>query len=94
MNDDFLFFHKAALIEVLDGDTVRLAVDLRFGLTYTDTFRLWGINTPEMEGASKEAGAAARDHLQWLIETFGLAYLQTVKTATGKGKKARAKREK
>lgn len=48
--------YNATVVRWIDGDTVELCVDLGFHLTYTDHFRLDGLDTPERGRAgSKEA---------------------------------------
>jgi micrococcal nuclease len=39
--------YHATVIRWVDGDTVELKVDCGFHLTYTDHFRLEGVDTPE-----------------------------------------------
>ena len=79
MNDEFLFYHPCEVVEVVDGDTVDLRVDVRFGISLKERFRLYGIDSPEKTGGTKAAGVDAKDHLAWLIETYGVKYVQTVK---------------
>ena len=79
MNDEFLFYHPCEVIEVVDGDTVDLRVDVRFGISFKERFRLYGIDSPEKKGGTKVAGEDAKAHLAWLIETYGVKYVQTVK---------------
>lgn len=47
--------YPARVVRVVDGDTVRLGVDLGFRMTYRDSFRLAGINAPE----GRKTGAMA-----------------------------------
>ena len=63
-----------------DGDTVWLEVDLGFGLKFVESFRLLGINAPELRTPT---GPAARDYLRALIDGQPL----TVKTAKDKKEK-------
>lgn len=42
-----MYQYRAVVVRVVDGDTVRLAADLGFRVTVTESFRLAGINTPE-----------------------------------------------
>ena len=51
--------YECELVRVIDGDTVKLRVDCGFNVTFTDNFRLHGINAPEMRGSDKVAGAAS-----------------------------------
>lgn len=56
--------YKAEVERVIDGDTVRLKVDLGFRLTYTDNFRLIGIDAPEMRGEDFSRGVLAQKKLE------------------------------
>jgi len=50
--------YRVLPLEVIDGDT------LRFAWLVDDVCRLRGINAPEMTGASKAAGLAAKEFLR------------------------------
>lgn len=76
------------IIKIYDADTITVTVDLGFNVTVTETFRLWGINAPEMRGDEKEQGTISRD---WLRGKMYLAYetdkdiiLKTRKDSKGK----------
>ena len=63
-----LYEYRADLMRVVDGDTVVLDIDLGFGVWKRgETFRLYGINAPEMRGASKVEGQAAKTYLMALL---------------------------
>jgi endonuclease YncB( thermonuclease family) len=77
------YVYGARLADVYDGDTVHLEVDLGFGTVRHDTFRLLGVQAPEIAGAGvtraeKDAGVAARDWLVHQLERQALV-IQTVK---------------
>jgi len=59
-----MYQYRAAVLKVVDGDTVHLDVELGFDVRRRDSFRLFGINAPEM---STPEGVAAKD---WLIEAL------------------------
>ena len=59
-----MFTYAAKLIEVIDGDTVDLFIDLGFGLHIEQRCRLYGIDAPEMP---TEAGKAAKAYLESLV---------------------------
>lgn len=40
-------YRNVEVVRVIDGDTVRLSIDVGFKMRYEDNFRLWGIDTPE-----------------------------------------------
>jgi len=67
-----LYWYSAKCLNVVDGDTVDLDVDLGFGTHIHDRFRLAGINTPEISGVAKDtpeylAGIAAKERVTGLI---------------------------
>lgn len=73
-----------------DADTVYLNIDLGFGVELTrQTFRLYGINAPEMRGPERDDGRIARD---WMREQMNGAEEIIVRThkerdgRDGKGK--------
>ncbi|WP_424519579.1 thermonuclease family protein [Rubrivirga sp.] len=63
--------YRATVASVYDGDTFRADVDLGFSVwTKNVSFRMFGIDTPEIRGgtaATKAAGIAARDRLRELM---------------------------
>ena len=59
-----MFTYAAKLIEVIDGDTVDLLIDLGFGVHIKERCRLYGIDAPEMP---TKAGKAAKIYLESLI---------------------------
>ena len=67
--------YRAALLRVIDGDTLELDVDLGFSCHYRATVRLRGLNCPEI---GTEAGQAA---YRWLMEWVGRGQMvvETVK---------------
>ena len=56
-----LYYYKACITDVYDGDTVTAEVDLGFYVKFREKFRLLGINTPELRGAEREQGLVSRD---------------------------------
>jgi endonuclease YncB( thermonuclease family) len=53
-----MYEYQAEVVRWVDGDTVRLAVDLGFGITRDDVFRLYGIDTPERGQPGHDAATA------------------------------------
>jgi micrococcal nuclease len=78
-----LFTYKAQVASVHDGDTVTLDVDLGFGITKRETFRLARINAPELFGPSKAEGIAARDFLISQLPAFKAMTIKTLKSSKG-----------
>lgn len=49
-----MFEYKARIVRVVDGDTFDAVVDLGFGISFKERFRLAGVNTPETYGVKKD----------------------------------------
>lgn len=64
----------ARVVKVVDGDTVKLDVDLGYKIHFVDNFRLADVDTPEVYGVKKDseqykAGKAASAFTkQWLAD--------------------------
>ena len=72
-----MFTYAAKLIEVVDGDTVDLLIDLGFGVHVKERCRLYGIDAPEMP---TDAGKAAKAYLESLLgAATGELYVATRK---------------
>ena len=72
------------IVRVIDGDTVMATVDLGFRASITLDFRLSGIDTPEMRGASHDAGIAARDYLAMRLTSSVDVAVQSSKDKYGR----------
>lgn len=65
---DKVYFYKAFVTSVYDGDTITCNIDCGFGIILKkQKIRLYGINTPEIRGEEKEEGKKSRDFLRNLI---------------------------
>jgi len=64
-----IYEYKAELVRVVDGDTIYAKVQLGFHVAMDLEFRLFGINTPEVIGAQKTAGIAAKAELERLLKS-------------------------
>lgn len=71
-----LYFYRARVVSVYDGDSCSVILQLGFSFTVgretgraADLFhiRLLGINAPEIRGDTREAGIVSRDYLRGLI---------------------------
>lgn len=59
-----------SIVEVIDGDTVELELSWEPRHTATERVRLLGIDTPELHGATRAAGEAAKLFtLTWLADS-------------------------
>ncbi len=79
-----MYQYRATVVRVVDGDTVDLAVDLGFRVTFTDRFRLYGIDAPEIRYPTYDAGKAAWLWLTELLPPGTAVTVDTYKQATDK----------
>jgi len=83
-----MYEYWATVVRVIDGDTVEADVQLGFRVSLRTTFRLRGIDAPELRGAERPEGLAAKEYLQRSISelTHGTHELtiRTHKDRTGK----------
>lgn len=56
--------YSCELVKVIDGDTVKVSIDLGFRVYHTTNIRLKGINAPEMNAAG---GRDAKEFLESII---------------------------
>lgn len=52
--DHLVYFYRAKVNRVIDGDTVDILIDLGFGLFKDVKARFWGINAPEISHPKDE----------------------------------------
>lgn len=82
--EERLFFYKAKVRSVYDGDTIRVDIDLGMSITFNnESVRLSRINSPEVRGKERAEGLIARDYLRDRIDDKDII-LQTEKDKKGK----------
>lgn len=78
-----LFFYKAHVKKVLDGDTIDLLIDVGFNMHFSGRVRLYGVNTPESRTSNpqeKIAGLAAKEFVEnWIEENNHIVFIKTIK---------------
>lgn len=73
------YIYLAKVIDVIDGDTVRVDIDLGLSIWSRQVLRLAGINAPEMVGTTAAAGKSAKDAL--INRLFGkVVRIETLKS--------------
>lgn len=78
------YVFKAYIRKIYDGDTINVDIDLGFRVwLYKEPLRLWGIDTPEVRGASKEAGIAVRDLVRSWVPEGTEVLIRTLKSNEG-----------
>ncbi len=81
---EHLYYYRAKVVSVYDGDTIRVNLDLGFKTWIkNEKIRLARINAPELRGPEREAGLQARDFLREQILQKEVI-LQTLKDRQGK----------
>lgn len=78
-----LFFYKAHVKKILDGDTIDLLIDVGFNMHFSGRVRLYGVNTPESRTSNpqeKIAGLAAKEFVEnWIEENNHIVFIKTIK---------------
>lgn len=78
------YIYNANVKSVYDGDTITCDIDCGFGVILKkQKVRLYGINTPEVRGESKDSGIISRDVLREKILDKDIL-LKTIKDKKGK----------
>lgn len=81
---DNLYFYKAKIVSVYDGDTCRADIDLGLHIWLrNERLRLARINAPERRGPEKEEGLVSADFLRNLINGKEVI-IETQKDKAGK----------
>ena len=63
-----MYTYKAVIIDVIDGDTVKVDIDLGFGIWLRDqSIRLAKINAPELKGDTLKAAQESKEFLKKLV---------------------------
>lgn len=73
-----LYRFRIRVDRVIDGDTVRVFADLGFGIEFTVTVRLFGMNAPELKGPDRSLAIACKHRLEELLVS-PLLYLESIK---------------
>jgi micrococcal nuclease len=63
-----LYWYKALISRIVDGDTVEADVDLGFRIRQKMMLRLYGIDAPELIAQNPEPGRKAKEFLAKLVE--------------------------
>jgi micrococcal nuclease len=71
-----LWRYRGDVLKAIDGDTLRVRLDLGLFVRLDVDLRIAGVNAPEVVGSTRAAGEAARDWLQALVGGRRI-YLQT-----------------
>jgi micrococcal nuclease len=75
-----MYEYKATVVKVIDGDTVKLNIDLGFHLTRNEqNFRLIGIDAPEIRGDERQKGLICKEFVESLISEGEEVYIRTYK---------------
>lgn len=84
-----MYEYRARIINIVDGDTLDVEIDLGFKIKFTERIRLEGINTPEIHGVKKDseeyaAGMKAKERVEKLVSQYPYCTIITNKDKKGK----------
>lgn len=75
-----MYEYKAEVVRIIDGDSVVLRVDVGFRMTTEQSFRLYGIDTPELRSSDPDERKAARDAKEHLAAYLPVGSFVKLKT--------------
>ena len=81
---DQRYHYRAKVLNIVDADTIDLNVDLGFGSSMAERFRLARINAWEVRGDEREKGLEAKAWVESAIPVDSTVYLKTFKDTKGK----------
>lgn len=65
-----MYYYNSRVEKVIDGDTVRLDIDLGFTVHWKSNCRLYGVNTPELRSKDPQEKMKALEAKQFLIDNL------------------------
>lgn len=75
-----LYTYKATVNSIYDGDTIRVDIDLGFGVIFRDqSLRLLGIDTPEVRGEERPQGLISKAFVEQRIPVGSIIKIATQK---------------
>ena len=74
-----LYNYQAKILKIVDGDTLQVEFDLGFHIKFTETVRLYGINTPELHGSDRENAIKAKLRVEQLLPIGSIVTISTIK---------------
>lgn len=78
------YTYRATVTGIYDADTITVDVDLGMHVNLAgEKMRLFGIDAPEVRGAERPDGIAARDYLREILQGQSVV-IQTFKDSKGK----------
>lgn len=63
-----MYEYKAKVERVVDGNTLKLVIDLGFNITIRETVRLLGVDAFDTKGNERHLGLAAKEFMKELLE--------------------------
>lgn len=79
-----LYWYRATVDRVVDGDTVDMIIDLGMNVFVRERLRLYGIDAPEVRGPERPQGLLATEHIKELLASYERLEIQTYKDKKGK----------
>ncbi len=75
-----MYTYKALVKSIYDGDTIRVDIDLGFGVIFSDqSIRLLGVDTPEIRGEQRLQGLVSRNFVVERIPVGSYITIDTIK---------------
>lgn len=79
-----MYEYRAKVLKIIDGDTIHAEIDMGMDLYQNKVLRLYGINTPEIQGAERENGLASKAYVEMALPIGKTVIIRTFKDKTEK----------
>jgi micrococcal nuclease len=78
------YVSRAELVKIVDGDTLRLDIDLGYTIRCRRDVRLLGVDTPEVRGPEREAGKYVKRKVEEFFQGYTELIVHSLNFSTGK----------
>ena len=78
------YVSRAELVKIVDGDTLRLDIDLGYTIRCRRDVRLSGVDTPEVRGLEKQAGKYVKRKVEKFLQGRTELIVHSLNFSTGK----------
>ena len=78
------YVSRAELVKIVDGDTLRLDIDLGYTIRCRRDVRLSGVDTPEVRGSERDAGKYVKKKVEEFFEGHTEVIVHSLNFSTGK----------
>lgn len=73
-----MYTYKAEILKIIDGDTIKLNIDLGFRTFIVANCRIFGVNAPEINSKDEEIKLKADEAKDWVENELFIGQIVTI----------------